>query len=153
MRHWGNSDKGSHRRSRSLHRVPLIFTRQREEETSAQVQFCRVRQGAAATPLESTLQERFRSQVASARRLPAKDCLQNQGHQKSHVRKGIIQVTGNRFFEHDYMVRLLSFYCPAYLIARICQLHALCGMPLTFLCKKTKESCGMSEICRNFAAK
>jgi hypothetical protein len=32
-------------------------------------------------------------------------------------------------------------------------LHAFWGGQLTFLCKKTGDCCGLSDICSNFAAK
>jgi len=46
---------------------------------------------------------------------------------------------------------ILAHLC-AQLSARICQLHALWGVQLTFLCKKTRDCCGLSDICSNFAA-
>ena len=54
------------------------------------------------------------------------------------------------FWSAEYASNIAN-HCPQ-LSARICQLHTVWGMQLTFLCKKMKEHCGLSDICRNFAA-
>ena len=56
----------------------------------------------------------------------------------------------DEFGSAEYAPILAHLY--AQLSARICQLHALWGVQLTFLCKKMKEYCGLSDICSNFAA-